>query len=282
MTIKSKARRRPATSISKRPTIALLTDFGLTDHYVGVMKGVLASKNPDVRIIDISHEVQPHSVHEAGYLLWASYRYFPQGTIFVVVVDPGVGSNRNILIFKSASYVFLAPDNGVLNFVEFEEKNVRCYELGMEKVRLLSKSGVLSKNISSTFQGRDVFAPIAAILSLGERPDRFGELKERPSLSSPFYDVSGSSNMGRVLHVDRFGNIVTNIRGEESGSAGRIKEIVISGRRIDRWVKCYSEAPEETPVLILGSNGLTEISLKNAHAGRVLDARPGLPVRVIK
>jgi S-adenosylmethionine hydrolase len=257
------------TRASKRSVIALLTDFGDLDHYVGTMKGVILSINPTARIVDISHNVAPQNTTEAGYLLWASYRYFPAHTIFVCVVDPGVGTDRKIVCVETPLYQFVAPDNGLLDFIVRSERVVASYEITHPPRLGLNP-------VSATFHGRDIFAPVGAHLSLGEPARKFGK---RYVLSEPhpvFYDPEKGVVNGCVLHIDRFGNLVTNIPGS------LIEGLVlrVGGFVVGRHIRNFSEGPESEPCLIAGSSSLVEIVLKDGSAAKKLNANSGMRIHV--
>ena len=184
--------------------IALLTDFGLKDSYVGVMKGVIATVNPRVTVIDLDHDVASHRIEEAAFLLATSYSYFPQNTVFCVVVDPGVGSSRKAIAIQTKNYYFVGPDNGVL--WQAAERD------GITKIVTLENKKYFRKPVSSTFHGRDIFAPIAAALTKGYRPAGFGrEIKDfiNPDFINP--QVERGTIFGEILHIDSFGNLITNI-----------------------------------------------------------------------
>jgi S-adenosylmethionine hydrolase len=246
--------------------IALLTDFGLSDHYVGTVKGVICSIHPSVTIVDITHEVLPQHVRQAGYLLWSAYRFFPTGTVFATVVDPGVGSKRRILAVRTPKYIFLAPDNMLLDFVLSEEKILEAVEVKTEK------NPYILSPISHTFHGRDIFAPVAAYLARGISLKEIGNtIKIHPAMS-PFVDADkAKSETGEILHIDHFGNIVTNIRAEmQALSSLTINKIVVS-----RWISNYSEAPVNTPCLISGSSGVAELVVKNGNAQQLMNVKVG-------
>ena len=250
------------------PVVALLTDFGLKDPYVGLMKGVLLSVCPDVRIVDLSHEIAPQAVPDAHLLLSQAYRYFPEKTIFVAVVDPGVGSSRAIIGVQTSDHVFLAPDNGLLGFIEGERRVVRIEN---EKYFLSPRS--------RTFHGRDIFAPVAGHLArgvdlgkMGPRIDRFERLRTPEPRVTPAGEV-----VGEVMTVDRFGNLVTNI---PASRLRRAAEIRLKRRRIGRILRTYAEAPEGTLFGIVGSTGHLEISVNRGSAARKTGAAVGDPVRV--
>jgi len=257
-------RKKPANSV-----VALLTDFGERDHYVGTMKGVILSINPRARLIDISHDVTPHNIREAGYLLWASYRYFPAETVFACVVDPGVGSKRRIICLESQRYKFVAPENGLLDAVVLQEANLRSYEV-VDVTRLTSKP------VSTTFHGRDIFAPLAALLSLGKPVRQLGKPCELSRPSPMFYEPELGATQARILHVDHFGNLITNIPGHIISHCA----VRIGGLQISRAVRSYSEASGEEPSMIVGSSGLIEVVVKEGSAARVLRADVNTPTEV--
>jgi len=250
------------------PLLALLTDFGSSDHYAGTMKAVISSVNPAAHVIDISHSVTPQGISEAAYLLWASYRFFPEETIFVIVVDPGVGSDRDILLLRMASRWFLLPDNGVADFVLGDHPVDQTL-----RVRQRESRYVLSK-VSSTFHARDIFAPVASYLALGVSPRELGDPCPAPSRKNFFCMKPGKT--ASVLHVDHFGNIITDVRGEDAQPA----TVSLKGRKLGRWIKSYAEAPDRVPCLICGSSGLIEIITKNGNAARMLKVKSGAPLRV--
>ena len=256
----------------------MLTDFGARDHYVGVMKGVLLSICPDVRIIDICHEVAPQSIAEAAYLLWASYAYLPVGTIVLVVVDPGVGTQRDIVLARTKRNVFIAPDNGVLDYVLWQEKP-------LEVIALNYRSSLVEKMIqrkrSTTFHGRDVFAPLAAHIANGASLRQFGRKTPRGNVAEPFITKRDSGVEPKILHVDHFGNIITNIMQPQNGSPSFIRGIALGRKVIDRWIKTYAEAPLETPCLIVGSSGLIEIVVNKNSAASMLLSSHKLSLKLI-
>jgi len=251
-------------SASNPPVIVFLTDFGSSDHYGGVLKGVVASICPSARIVDLSHEVKPYRTLEAAYLLWASYKFFPKHSIFVCIVDPGVGSGRKILLARSGSYSFLAPDNGLLDLVRSEAEIDECFE-----VKTQGSSFVFSP-VSSTFQGRDVFAPVAAYLANGVAPGEFGPVHTLSRLDSPFV-TSTKKLSGCVIHCDRFGNMVTNIKNDVFDV---LRAIRIKRSLIVQKVKYYAEGKKNTLSLIRGSSGLVEIIMREGNASRKLKTEP--------
>ncbi len=254
----------------RRPVIALLTDFGNLDHYVGTMKGVILSINHAVRIVDISHNVDPQNVAGGGFMLWASYRYFPANTIFVCVVDPGVGTIRRIVCLETSRYQFVAPDNGLLDMVIAEEKAVAAYEI-------TNPPQFGSHDRSATFHGRDIFAPVGAHLSLGESVRKFGKKCSMDKTGRIFYDLEKDAGEARILHIDRFGNLITNVRGSLM-SALTMK---VGARDIVRRIRNFSEGAEGEPCLILGSSGLMEIVVRDGSAAKTLGAHSGMQIQVV-
>jgi S-adenosylmethionine hydrolase len=247
--------------IPKHGLIALLTDFGSRDHYVGTMKGVIKSISPDAEIVDITHEVSPHNSREAGYLLWASYRYFPRKTVFVCIVDPGVGSSRKIIALQTSSHTFVAPDNGLLDWVVLQENVTHSFEI-------LQPPTPLTGRISSTFHGRDIVAPLAAYISMGKPLGQFGKEFRLKKPASCLYGDSDKSTAPQLLHIDRFGNIVTNI-------PERLFEKCVVGvgtTKVSKHIRNYAEAPNSIPCLIVGSNGLIEVVVKEGSAAQTLRA----------
>jgi S-adenosylmethionine hydrolase len=251
--------------------IVLLTDFGTSDHYAGTMKGVILSINPRAQVIDLTHEVHPQNIQEAGYLLWASYRYFPEQTIFVAVVDPGVGSGRRILCLEAAHRTFIAPDNELLNFVIEQENVSRSYEI-------LQPPRFLSGPVSSTFHGRDIFAPLAALLSIGKPVSRFGRPFDVKKPTSPFYKPEKGIEAARILHIDRFGNIITNVPEEYFEDC----TIGVGITKVSKHIRSYAEAPQNHACLIVGSSGLIEVVVKGGSAAETLRADLATAITVLK
>jgi S-adenosylmethionine hydrolase len=266
-------RKRPLTGIARRKgnkPIALLTDFGNADHYVGTMKGVILSINPRATIVDISHEVAPYDVREAGYLLWASYCHFPSRTIFLSVVDPGVGGSRSIICIQAGSRIFIAPDNGLLDFIVLQEDIRQGYDV-------LQSGRSVATEISSTFHGRDIFAPLVANLSLGGPIRKFGRLVDLSRPSSPFFDAETGKKTARILHIDRFGNLVTNIPERYFSNCN----VGVGSTRISKHIGSFSEAPEGEACLIVGSSKLIEIVAKESNAAVILGAKLKTPLTVL-
>ena len=257
-------------------TIALLTDFGLTDNFVGVMKGVILKINSRVRLVDITHQVAAHDIAEAAFLLKGSYKYFPRGTIFLVVVDPGVGSKRRPIIIRSKNYLFVGPDNGVL-------EPAACAD-GIREIVAIENKRYFLKPVSGTFHGRDIFAPVAAYLSKGQKPNVFGRLLDSLKQSGiPLPEVSKGTLKGEVVYIDRFGNLVTNIDEGLFKHFRRNKKfkIKIKDTKIDSLAGSYEAVRPGKPLAIFGSFGSLEISVNKGRAEKYFCAERGLAVKIL-
>ncbi|MEE9201689.1 MAG: SAM-dependent chlorinase/fluorinase [Dehalococcoidia bacterium] len=250
------------------PTIiTLTTDFG-PGEYAAAMKGVILGINPQALLVDISHQVEPQDILDGAFVLAATCPYFPPGTIHVAVVDPGVGTGRRPLVVQTPDALFVAPDNGLLSLA-LKGSEYQAYEL--------TQPQYWREEVSATFHGRDIFAPAAAHLSLGVSPQDMGRpVADMVKLPLPPVEAVGGEVRGRVIHIDRFGNLITNIRQKDLPS-GPIR-IEISGRRIEGLSSHY-QAGEEL-VALMGSSGYLEIAAPGASAARLLSARRGLPVTV--
>lgn len=254
--------------IGSNPVITLTTDFGVEDPYVGLMKAVILSIAPDVRIVDLTHGIHSHDVVEAALVVGSSFAYFPKGAIHVVVVDPGVGSRRRPLLVATEHGYFVAPDNGVLSEIYTVSNRMACLEL--------SDARFFHHPVSHTFHGRDIFAPVAAWLSRGVEPSRFGNAVEKMvTLQLPEVRRAGRNGLSvTVLRVDKFGNLITNLRAEEYEDQlqpGKFK-LSIGGHQVHRLCRSYSEARGSEPFVIWGSLGLLEISCNRDSAARRLRA----------
>jgi len=259
-----------------RRVITLTTDFGLRDPYVGVMKGVILSINPEAIVVDISHDVPRHDVKAAALTLWSSYKYFPEGSIHVVVVDPGVGTSRRAIAIRSRRHFFVGPDNGALMMAAADDGLIEVREVVNPKFKL--------SRISQTFHGRDVFAPTAARLSLGEDFSDLGPIIDDPiKLELPKFTVEGGRLVGEVLYVDGFGNVVTSIpsRVLEDQWFGKEFEVKVGEESLKaRLVKAYAEVDEGEPLLIPDSFDLVELAVNKGNAAERFKVRVGLRVEV--
>jgi S-adenosylmethionine hydrolase len=254
--------------------IALTTDFGLSDHFVGTMKGVILSIAPRAQIVDISHEVTPFEVAEGAYTVAQAYRYFPKGTVHVVVVDPGVGSERRAVLAEAAGQFFLAPDNGVLSMIYAREKH---------KVRALTAEKYFLPEVSRTFHGRDVFAPAAAHLTKGVSPASFGKpIHDYTQLALAKPQMVARRNWGgTILKVDRFGNLITNFHIEEfSEVTSRQFELSVGLEKVRRLVRSYSEGSPGELLVLIGSSGYLEVAANQASAAKMLGCGAGSPVEI--
>jgi S-adenosylmethionine hydrolase len=259
-----------------RPTIALLTDFGTRDHYSGVLKGVILGICPDVTLVDLSHDLPAHDIPFAALELAASYKYFPAGTIFLVVVDPGVGSTRRGIAAEAGEWRFVAPDNGVLTAVFQEAAPKRVVEL--------SDRRYARPTVSRTFEGRDRFAPAAAWLAKGVQLSALGRaISEYQQLDLPKPVIDGSVLRGAVVRIDRFGNVVTNLDRktcERLGGGPRGVQIVIGPHKINRLVSTYTDLGEGEIGALFGSTDHLEFAVPSASAATELGATVGAPVEL--
>lgn len=247
------------------PPIVLLTDFGQADPFVGVMKGVVLSRLPDARIVDLTHGVPARDVRRAAFVLMDSAAYFPDGALFVCVVDPGVGSSRPILWARGARHCFLAPDNGLLSWVERREP--------LKELRRVADDRLFLKPVSSTFHGRDVFAPVAAALAGGLAPAKLGpRVRTMRRLPFPAPRRKGRGVRGEILLFDRFGNALTNLSTRDLPRGARLKH---GSADLGPLRTHYAAAEPGAPVAVLGSSGFVELSLRDGDYARQRGARVG-------
>jgi S-adenosylmethionine hydrolase len=259
-----------------RPVVALLTDFGTRDHYAGTMKGVILTICPDAALVDISHEIPPHDVLTAALELAAAYRYFPPGTIFLVVVDPGVGSARRGIAAETAEHRFVTPDNGVLTAVFRDAAPKRVVEL--------TERRYARPTVSRTFEGRDRFAPAAAWLAKGVELSALGRpMSGYQRLEIPAPQLTDAAVTGQVLRIDRFGNLVTNIDRrtvETMAKAGSGIQIEAGTHTIARLVATYAEAAPGEVCALFGSTDHLEIAANAGNASEILRLQRGAPILV--
>ncbi len=276
------------------PIVALLTDFGLSDAYVGTMKGVLLALCPAARLVDLTHDVQPQNVRQAAYLLVTAYPYFPADTVFLVVVDPGVGTARAPIAVETDHGRYVAPDNGVLSYVLAETGGGRAYALENPAYRLAETS--------QTFHGRDIFAPVAAHLAAGVPVSAFGPAQETlTTLPAPQLVIAPDRVDGEVLHIDHFGNVITSIgrlawAGPEAlrfapRFGGRVSapetlnaatcQVLVGGRAIGPVRPTYGAVPPGALIALIGSAGQLEIGINQGHAASALGAAIGDPVSLV-
>jgi S-adenosylmethionine hydrolase len=245
--------------------ITFLSDFGLKDSYVGTVKGIIMSINPSVRIIDISHEISPFDIRSAAYNISRYYKYYPGDTIHLAVVDPGVGGNREPLILKTANYIFIGPDNGLLSYI-LKQGNYKSYIIDQNK---LSGVGVTMFPAGNTFHARDVFAPAAAYLSTGGKPEDIARRKTGiPKLIDESLVISENQILACILTIDHFGNIITelNISHLESIKKRSIAEIRYKDYIFRKISETYENVAVGTPLVLWGSSGHLEISVNQGNA----------------
>lgn len=258
-----------------RPVVALLTDFGLTDHYVGTMKGVVLGICPDATLVDITHQIPAHGVLDGAVELAAAFRYFPAGAVFLCVVDPGVGSQRRAIAAEAGEHRFVAPDNGLLTMVFREAAPRRVVEL--------TERRYARPTVSRTFEGRDRFAPAAAWLAKGIELAALGRpVADYHLLDVPVAREEAACVRGVVLRADRFGNLITNIdrAALERLTRGGGVEIVAGGHPIGRLVATYAEIHAGEICALLGSTDRLELAANGASAASLLGLAPGASVDV--
>jgi hypothetical protein len=264
--------------------ITLTTDFGLSDAYTAEMKGVILGINPDVTFVDICHTIKPQNVTQAAFVLSTAHRFFPKGTIHIVVVDPGVGSERRAVLLRTPFADFVAPDNGVLSYIvqEVAEKSITG---GAVKLRQgttaisLTNPVFWRQQVSSTFHGRDVFAPVAAHLSLGTPPADFGEpINTLVTMPLLYPHKTPSGLTGHIVHIDNFGNLITNISAQELAEERDQIAVIVGGKRIQGLCRTYTEG--SSLLALVGSHGYLEIALKNGNAAGFLGVGTGDQVRI--
>lgn len=263
--------------MNTRPSvITLTTDFGLDDFFVGAMKGVILSINPAARIIDITHTIRPHDVREAAFTLAQAYAEFPPGTIHVAIVDPGVGSARRPIIVLTPMHLFVGPDNGVFSFV-YAQEDVRA-------IIQITAEHYFRKPVSHTFHGRDIFAPVAAWLSAGVAPESFGQpINDPVRFEVPQPELLSATHIrGQVIHIDRFGNLITNLTSQHLSpqAVSRAVRLVISNQTITRFQSHFAEAVAQEPFAVIGSTGRLEVAVYQDSAERILNASVGMIVEL--
>ena len=268
------------------PIITLLTDFGVTDTYVAQVKGAILGVNSAVTLVDLTHEVPPQSVATAAFLLHSALHAFPDGTIHLAVVDPGVGTERRPLLLVTPTAAFVGPDNGIFSYPLQEAAAGIPISSATDDMPLppgvrgyhLTNADYWHQPVSRTFHARDVFGPVAAHLSLGVPPQRLGQPVERVRrVALPELVRQGQRIQGCVIHVDRFGNLVTNIPGAEV--TGRSVEVHVAGRRIQGLSTTYAKG-EKSLLALVGSSGLLEVAVRDGSVAALLGVGTGEPVRV--
>jgi len=258
------------------PIITLTTDYGTSDHLVAVLKGVILRIVPNATIVDINHHVAPFDVLDGALSIAAAYRYFPPRSIHVVVVDPGVGTQRRPILVTADQYYFVAPDNGVLSLIYERESAV--------SVRHITAEHYFLTPVSNTFHGRDVFAPVAAWLAKSYQTEAMGdEISDHVRFALPRPKPAGSALKGVVLRIDSFGNLLTNFTAEDLpasiGTEGKIS-LQVGGKRVEKLAQTFASGAAGEPVAIIGSSGFLEIAVNKGQAARILGVNRGAEVQI--
>lgn len=266
------------TAKPQRPILTLITDFGLQDEYVGVVKGVILSHARDALIVDISHLVPPQAIGTASHLLARSFGYFPPATVHLVIVDPGVGSNRAILAISANSHYFVGPDNGVFTQILDRADSVSVYRV--------DTAAPLFKNISATFHGRDIMAPVAGQLAAGLAINRLGPgiaKNHCQRLVRPACRRLGAALQGEIVHIDGFGNLCTNIRREdiESFSAGRPIHVQVNDKLLLSLDHSYASQVKGVALALYDSHDFLEIAINQGNAAQILQLAVGMKISLV-
>ncbi len=260
--------------IERSGIVTLLTDFGLQDEYVGVMKGVLLRYCPQVRIIDVCHYIPPQNIRHATALLEASYPYFTAGTVHLVVVDPGVGTDRHILVVEAEDHIFIGPDNGVLTPILQVQSLKNCYRLHKP-----------SNNVSNTFHGRDIMAPAAAQIACGLSPSAMGipvGVNDCVLIASTAATLEDGQICGKITAIDHFGNLITTISVEQLNSLDDDVVVEMGNISIAGVVETYASVAQGKPLALINSRGQLEIAINGGNAADTLAVKPGKTVVVRK
>ena len=265
--------------VARTPIVTLTTDFGLNDHFIGAMKGVILSIEPDAHIVDICHAVQAFDVLDGALSISQAYSYFPSGAVHVVVVDPGVGTARRPIVVTSERHHFVAPDNGVLSLIYQREERL--------SVRHVTGEHYFLQPVSQTFHARDIFAPVAAYLAKGVDPAKFGEeVSDFVRFSAPKPKAVNETTLrGVVLKVDRFGNLITNIAPPDApmlfGANPSGFKIVVGSREITEIKDAYAQGAPGEVFGILGSMGYLEIAANRGAAAQIMGVGKGADVNIV-
>jgi S-adenosylmethionine hydrolase len=256
------------------PVITLTTDYGTSDHLVGVLKGVILRIVPNAMLVDINHHVVPFDLLDGALSVAAAYRYFPARTVHLVVVDPGVGTARRPILVSADQFYFVAPDNGVLSLI-YEREPAAV-------VRHITAEHYFLNPVSSTFHGRDIFAPVAAWVAKTYQTEAMGEeITDHVRFILPRPKEAGGARKGLVLRVDAFGNLMTNFTAEDlpegAGANGKIS-LQVGGKRIEKLAQTFALGAAGEPVAIVGSSGFLEIAVNKGHAARALGVNRGAEV----
>jgi S-adenosylmethionine hydrolase len=266
--------------VARPPIVTLTTDFGIQDHFIGTIKGVILENVPDVRFVDISHAVQPFDIFDGALTIAQAYSYFPSGTVHLVVVDPGVGSERRPIVVSTEKYTFVGPDNGVFSMIYDREERL--------SVRHITAEHYFLQPVSNTFHARDVFAPITSYLAKGVDIDRMGEeVTDFVRFAAPRPKPLDEHTLrGIVLKVDRFGNLITNITPQDAPALfqpePRAFKIVIGSNEITQIHNAYAEGGPGEVFGLLGSMGYLEIATNRGSAAKIVEAGKGTEVKVVQ
>jgi len=265
--------------LANRPLITLTTDFGLNDHFVGTMKGVILEIVPEAEIVDICHAVQAFDVLDGALAIAQAYSYFPNGTVHLVVVDPGVGTARRPILLSTGRHYFVAPDNGVLSLIYGREERL--------SVRHINAEHYYRQPVSNTFHARDIFAPVTAYLAKGVEPAKFGEeITDFVRFNAPKpKPIDAQTLRGVILKVDRFGNMITNFTPQDVPALFQSEppafKIVVGKREITEIHSSYAEGAPNTVFGILGSMGYLEIAANRAAAAQIIGVGKGSEVNIV-
>lgn len=251
--------------------ITITTDFGLQDYFVGVMKGVMLSINPDAKLVDLNNNVKRHDIVNGYFSLRNSFNYFPKGTVHLVVVDPGVGSKRRPVAISYGGYFFVGPDNGIFSMLY---KGAFPFE-----IREITNSSFMLDRVSTTFHGRDIFSPAAAYISLEQSIENVGGIIDDPvTIDVPVPEIKDNKIKGDIVYEDVFGNLITNISTE---ILSKNDDVLISGKRLKGIHSSYSEVKKGEPVAVTGSSGYLEVAVNSGRASAMFPVTDG-KIEVIK
>lgn len=252
-----------------RPIVTILTDFGTQDSYVAEMKGVLLSARRDVTLVDITHAVPPQDVEHGAYVLGTTYACYPSDTVHLGVVDPGVGTDRRAIVVDHDGGRFVGPDNGLFSAVLTDKGLRSVHEIQVTEV------------VSRTFHGRDVFAPSVARLVLGETPSELGpEISDAVTIDRWQPDIGDREAVGRIVHIDRFGNAITNLQETDFGGRRSVRQLRVRDVRVDAISETYGDVEAGEVVALIGSQGTLEVSVNGGDAARTLGLARGTTVTV--
>jgi S-adenosylmethionine hydrolase len=257
------------------PLITLTTDFGAGSPYVAAMKGAILQVNPAVQLLDLSHRLPPQDLRACSFFLRTAIPYFPAGPLHVIVVDPGVGTDRSLLYIEAGPHRLLAPDNGCWT-------ELASTVQGSLKLITLAERRFWRAAVSATFHGRDILAPVAGHLSLGVKPEQLGPpAKQWVELKLPEHRSNDSLIEGEILFIDEFGNLLTNIPADVyQNCRSRIKEVLVGGEAVGIQALTYGEAPSGELIILVSSSGMMEIAQVQGSAARRLGAGVGMPIHI--